>query len=218
MGIFIDTRAARTDTIGALVGAVTPGGPAALAGIRSGDIITAMNGARLVRGGRPHVLPGTPGVRLIELAASLNPGDTVNLRLRRDGEDHNVTLVAERAPPSVHEYMTSGDSAFSALMNARDQLLLPLTYFSFGMSDLELAPVNPMLGRYFGVSEGVLVVQVPEDSHLNLEPGDVILSVGNRAAQSPSHVLRILRSYQGNEPVRMEVIRMKDRIIVNGRP
>ncbi|MGH7657008.1 MAG: PDZ domain-containing protein, partial [Gemmatimonadales bacterium] len=41
MGFFVDTRAGATDSIGALVAAVTPGSPAALAGLRSGDIVTA---------------------------------------------------------------------------------------------------------------------------------------------------------------------------------
>ena len=43
-GITIDTRPRDTDKVGAYVTAVTPGGPAAKAGIRSGDIIAKVAG------------------------------------------------------------------------------------------------------------------------------------------------------------------------------
>ncbi|MGH7703110.1 MAG: PDZ domain-containing protein, partial [Gemmatimonadales bacterium] len=43
LGISVNVRARETDSVGAYVNGVTPGGPAARAGIKSGDIITKVN-------------------------------------------------------------------------------------------------------------------------------------------------------------------------------
>ncbi len=229
IGVIIDTQAA--DSTGALVSAVTPGGPAARAGIRSGDIITAMNGAVLTRAQR---LPGgasTPGMQLIELAARIEPGDTVSLVYRRGTARHTARLVADESPELAYGYTVNTDSSvFSPSMEVRDRVGAPfmrddpgapfgqLSVYRFGVSDLELAPMNPGLGRYFGVRDGVLVIRVPERSRLDLEPGDVVLSVDGREPTSPGHLLRILRSYQPGEPIRLDIMRMHKRHSITVNP
>ena len=52
LGVTLDMRASENDSIGATISSVTPGGPAAKAGLRSGDIITKIDGKALVRGER----------------------------------------------------------------------------------------------------------------------------------------------------------------------
>ena len=71
---------------------------------------------------------------------------------------------------------------------------------------LDLAPVNPELGSYFGADSGVLVLDAHEES-LGLEPGDVILRIGDRDVESPRDVRRILRSYDGDEEISFEIRR-----------
>src|SRR5262245_31290072 len=44
LGLKVNLQAQETDSIGARVDAVTPGGPAAKASIRSGDVITRLDG------------------------------------------------------------------------------------------------------------------------------------------------------------------------------
>src|SRR5919107_235999 len=51
LGLKVNLRARSTDSIGAYVDAVTPNGPAAKAGIRSGDIITRVGGKTVLAGG-----------------------------------------------------------------------------------------------------------------------------------------------------------------------
>jgi membrane-associated protease RseP (regulator of RpoE activity) len=83
--------------------------------------------------------------------------------------------------------------------------------FSFGrFSDLELSAINDKLGAYFGTSDGVLVVDVRDDEQqLGLEPGDVVLSIDGRTVDTPSTMLRILRSYEPGESVSLKIMRDK---------
>ncbi|MER6307573.1 trypsin-like peptidase domain-containing protein [Streptomyces sp. NPDC001657] len=60
---------------------VVPGGPGAKAGIRAGDVITAVDGA-----------PVHSGEELIVKIRSHRPGDTLALTLRRDGKERSVRL------------------------------------------------------------------------------------------------------------------------------
>lgn len=84
------------------------------------------------------------------------------------------------------------------------------------LEHLELAPLNPELGRYFGADRGVLVIRSPEASELGLQGGDVILRVDGRSTASPAHLLRMLRSYAPAETVSFQVLRMKKQITVKG--
>src|SRR5690606_41133188 len=69
---------------GALVSAVTPGGPADQAGIRSGDVIVAIDGAPVIVEGE------TPSRVVIRRLSEIDPGDDVELRVRSDGETRVV--------------------------------------------------------------------------------------------------------------------------------
>src|SRR5215207_4945624 len=48
IGLKVNLRARATDSVGAYVDAVTPNGPAAKAGIQSGDIITKVDGSSVL--------------------------------------------------------------------------------------------------------------------------------------------------------------------------
>jgi putative serine protease PepD len=62
--------------------AVSAGGPGARAGIRSGDVITQVDGQRV------H-----SGEELIVKTRAHRPGDRLELILERDGEEREVSLV-----------------------------------------------------------------------------------------------------------------------------
>jgi S1-C subfamily serine protease len=79
------------------------------------------------------------------------------------------------------------------------------------LSELELAPLNPDLGQYFGATEGILVVSAPRGSSLGLKGGDVVLAVDQRKPASPSHLLRILRSYDRDESFKIDIVRNRKR-------
>ncbi len=91
--------------------------------------------------------------------------------------------------------------------------------FSFGVTSaegVEFIDLNPELGEYFGSDTGVLVVEVDEDSTLGLMAGDVVLAVGAREAETVGRVLRLIRSYDEDEPIRFTIIRRGSELVVEG--
>ena len=95
IGVMLEGQAnPEHDKYGAYIQDVTPDGPAAKAGIKSGDIITSFNGVSLA-GLKAEDDESGPAQKLRELAGKLEPGDTVKVEYRRGTETKKTTLVAE---------------------------------------------------------------------------------------------------------------------------
>ena len=91
--------------------------------------------------------------------------------------------------------------------------------YSFGVTStegVEFIELNPELGEYFGSDTGVLVVEVDEESTLGLVAGDVVLAVGAREADTVGRLLRLIRSYEEDEPIRFRIIRMGSEMVAEG--
>jgi S1-C subfamily serine protease len=94
---------------------------------------------------------------------------------------------------------------------------MPMAWFMGSpLANLELAPMNPELGKYFGSDEGVLVINLPPNSTLGLKPGDVVLAVDGRQVRAPGPMLRALMSYERGESLKFQVVREKKKQIVAG--
>jgi len=211
LGVLVNTRTTpTTDSIGARVEAVTPGGPAAKAGLKAGDVITQFNGTSLAGVPPESEDESGPGRQLVELAQALQPGDSVQLEYRRGAEKRKTTLVAEDVTA-----MPGMDHLEAVPEPGRMSLLGPDGGMSFCFGDawcnMELVSLNPDLGEYFGTKEGILVVKAPADSSLPLKSGDVILAIGGRKPASASHAMRILRSYDVGETVVIDIMRKQKR-------
>ena len=235
LGIKVNLRPRETDSIGAFVDAVTPGGPADEAGIRSGDLITRLDGKSVLAGGAAEggdrQRQSLPGLRLIELAARLEPGDTVPVEYRRGKERRTASVVTADEPDLVtrdgerFSFRFRGPEAVGGRGVMPPEVMRRLEvdgphwqFFSGSpLGRLELAPLNPDLGRYFGTDEGVLVISAPGDSTLGLKGGDVVLRVDGREPSSPSHLLRILRSYEAGETFKLDIMRDRRRETVTAR-
>jgi S1-C subfamily serine protease len=102
MGITVSIEPQATDSIGALVTAVSPGGPADRAGLRSGDLVVRLLGRGVVvevtGPGAAMQRAVSPGLRLIELAARLQPNDTVAIEFRRGRVRRTASLVTAPEP------------------------------------------------------------------------------------------------------------------------
>ncbi len=81
---------------------------------------------------------------------------------------------------------------------------------------LELVKLQPGVADYFGTDGGVLVADVDEGSSLGLQPGDVILRIGERGADSPDRVRRILHSYDSDEGITFHIMRNHEQTSVEG--
>lgn len=230
LGVVVDMRAGASDSIGARIESVTPGGPADRAGVRSGDIITRIGGKALVQstnvGAGLGAMQSQPGLRLIEFSARLAPNDTVALQLRRGKGVRNVRLVTEpqRTVTYWRQPVAGSNEQMAVELQQRYEVLKsmepePMPRMLFDMSplaSLQLAPLNAELGQYFGISDGILVISVPKSSGLRLRGGDVILRVDGRTPASPVHLLRILQSYDSEEPVRLDIVRNRKRETIEG--
>jgi C-terminal processing protease CtpA/Prc len=176
---------------GARVREVSPGGPAAEAGIRAGDVIVAVNGTKLTG--------EQPAHQVMDLMRDVKPDSKVSVHVLRDGKPHDYTVTVRGGPL----FLADDDMNFVYAPMPP----MPPPMVRGALADMELVTLTPQLGRYFGAEKGVLVVRAPTDGTLKLQDGDVILAIDGRQPTSGSHATRILTSYQPGEKLALRVIR-----------
>lgn len=217
MGVTVQSRADETtDTMGAQLTSVVEDGPAAEAGLEAGDIITRFNGEPLT-GRYPPAGPdeSEPARKLVDLVREMEEGDEVTVEYVRDGQQRTATMTLRRIEPEADwlpdvsfggnrvRYVTPrSDFNWTPLPDAAGVI----TLMAGPWADMELVTVNEGLGRYFGTSEGLLVVKAPEHTD-GLQVGDVILNINGREVPSPSRAMRILRTYEPSEEITLEIMR-----------
>jgi serine protease Do len=151
---------------GALVAEAQDGGPAAKAGITSGDVIRAVNGAA-VKDARD----------LAKKIAAQPPGMSVQLDVVRNGSDKKLSLTLGEMPKQRQARNEQGDDTMSHTGR-------PL--------GLALAPAARVAGAG---DKGVVVTDVNPDGPAATEgvrTGDVILDVSGKPVLSPADVQKAL--------------------------
>ena len=204
LGVQVDPR---SDNKGVRILSVSPGGPAAEAGLRDSDLIIALDGV--------PTTGSDPDRALITQMRSVKPEQKVRVRVVRDGKNKDLTVVAR--PMAFDERMFSvrlPEGAMGAGGNFANMPNMPMvqhfrTFFPGEFGGMELAGITPKLGAYFGVTEGVLVVQAPENDAFKLEDGDVLQTIDGRKPEDGGHALRILRSYKSGEKLNITVLRQR---------
>lgn len=157
---------------GALVAEATAGLPAEKAGLRSGDIITSVNGESVAS---PRVL-----ARKI---AAIRPGADVKIGYIRKGQKETVTLKLANQPGNRRASLDTRDRGTSGGFNPTVQ--------RFGMT---LAPATDVAGAG---SAGVVVAQIDPSglaARQGLRSGDVILEAGGKTVTSPTEFKNIVAS------------------------
>lgn len=211
LGVTIDSGGARKPVAGVAVIGVTPGSPADDAGIRTGDVLTSVNGESL---GADSM--DAANMRLFELMEGVEEGDSLDIEYLRDGNVGKVAAAPRRmsgvmfsaVPRWLHE-----DGHVSGFPAAPEIV----EHYRFGggwrgtWGDMELVEVNAGLGRYFGTDKGLLVISAPKTNAFNLQEGDVIQSIDGREPSSVNHCMRILGSYQPGEKLVLNIMRDKRR-------
>jgi S1-C subfamily serine protease len=205
------------DDTGVEVTAVTPGGPAAEAGVAVGDVITAIDSTTL-----PGA--GSESQRLIEHMRNVDPGQNVVLHIERDGAPRDITVTARESQQDFvfwrgpdREVIVRGPGPAPGGITVAPGTVwtgpgMRFDRFLGGRwGDLELVALTPELGSYFGTTEGLLVVRAPDDAAIGLRDGDVVLEIGGRVPTSPEHAMRILMSFEGGETVTFAIMRAQRR-------
>lgn len=223
LGLLVNTdKDSKTDSQGALLSGVTPGGPAEEAGVKAGDIIVKMNGISLAG---PNTEAdedeSAPSIKLLSLAKNLKAGEKVTLEVLRGKEIKTFTLEprAMGSQTWVFKDMDIPGVDWEGMDIDIPNIEIPdipeLLMLHGGGLDMELVTLNPELGEYFGASEGLLVVSVPKAGSLPMRGGDVLLKIGDRAPKNPAQAMRIFNSYEAGETVNVEVLRKQKKQALN---
>ena len=235
IGVIIDSAPERNGVSpGVIVEAVTPGGGADKAGIKTGDILTSANGQSLSakRGEQP-----APDHKLMTVMTSVEPGKEVKLDYERDGKRATTVAIAQRPDPkSMLSFHDDPDSdvlvpvapvapvpPLPPVAGAAPLAPLPpippspqILRWSSGGPDFQLAKLDDDLAAYFKTRTGVLVVKAPKDGRLGLKSGDVIQKVGGKAISDPRAVLDAMHSRTPGDKVSIDVVRLGKATTLNG--
>ena len=150
---------------GALVAEPQAGSPAGKAGIKSGDVITKVNGEDI-----------KDARALARRISSLTPGTTVKLTVVRNGKEDQLSMTLGELP---NERQAKADTS-------GDQREVPGT--GLPTLGLTLAPAK-------GGGDGVVVTNVESDgpaAERGFKTSDIILDIGGSRVSSPADVRKAL--------------------------
>jgi S1-C subfamily serine protease len=151
--------------------------------------------------------------QLVEIMRGTAPGTSMQIDYLRDGKRLATTVTTSAAEPPVVRVIRER-------LAGLPEGALPMSGFEWmfgperGFGSLELVPLTPKLGRYFGTDRGLLVVRAPESKQLPLEEGDVLQTIDGRTPDNPGHAFRILRSYEPGEKVKLGVTRERKSLVL----
>ncbi len=145
-------------TTGALVGDVADGGPADKAGVKSGDLIVEFNSHKV-----------TDSRRLKLEVARTAPGETVSMKVLRDGANKTLSVKVKDIPGAEKVAKADAKEKDTGTLNG------------VGVADLD-----KKAREQFKVPEsikGAIVTEVEPDSaaaEAGLKPGDIILEINRK--------------------------------------
>ena len=152
---------------GALVAEPQANGPAAKAGIESGDVITAVNGEQV-----------KDAKELARTIGGLAPGAAVKLNVLHKGQEKTLDLTLGKLPNSVEAKADNDNGDSGGPLRGTDVPKLGLT----------VAPANSVAGAG---KEGVVVTEIDPKSaaaERGFKEGDVILEVAGKSVASAGDV------------------------------
>ncbi len=210
LGVTVGGNEGKGPVEGVNILGVSPGSAADDAGLRAGDVITAVDGQSMSADDGAEA-----NYRLLDVMKGVKEGDKLSVEYLRDGNVGKVEVEPRVMGPHVYAWAGDGknfDFKIPPVAMAPDamrkyQFVSPLLAGSW--SDMELVELNEDLGRYFGTDAGLLVVSAPKSEALKLQAGDVIQSIDGREPTSVGHAMRILGSYQAGEKLELKIMRDK---------
>lgn len=169
------------DASGAIVAQVTPGSPAANAGLKAGDVIERLNGNLIDNGGTLQLD-----------VAQLTPGTHIQLGVLRNGTPQTVTVT-------LGEYNKSSEQVAANDGDGNGQ--------SGGRLGLNMADLTPDVRQQLNLPEnvkGAAIASVRPGSpaeDAGLQPGDVIVEVNRHTTDSASSVVSSVKAVPNNKDI-----------------
>jgi serine protease Do len=170
---------------GALIASVTPKGPAELAGLQAGDIVTAFNGQAV---GEMRQLP--------RLVAESAINSEANLTVWRNGAETNIKIkVAELEQAEKDGMAPTGKPDSKKGLDQDKGVEIPSLGMTLGMitaqdrDDMELPDGT----------NGVAVLSLKKDGEAaakGLDVGDIILEINQQKIEDPKAAARIINAAQ----------------------
>jgi serine protease Do len=169
---------------GALIANVAPGSAAAAAGLKSGDVVTEVNGEAIVRSGS-----------LSSRIGLATPGESVKLKVWRD-----------KAPQETDVKLGSADDGVKTAAGGGKEV-------EPGQLGLALRPLSPDERAQAQIEQGLLIQGVAGPAaRAGLTPGDVLLAINGQAVSSVEQVKSVMA--QKPKSVALLVERRGERIFV----
>ena len=159
------------DNSGALVGDVTADSPAEKAGLKSGDVIIDFDGKKV-----------TDSRHLKLEVARVHPGESVPVKILRDGSTKTLEVTVKEQPGS--ERLAKNDKANGSDDNGT-------------LNGVTVADLDSRARQQFDLPEnvkGVVVTDVAPDSpaaEAGLRPGDVIQEINRKPVKSADEAVRL---------------------------
>jgi len=185
------------NTNGAVLVIVTPGGPAARAGLDPGDVVVEY-------GGRPV----TDSDSLVNMVVNTKPGMTVPMTIYRDKQRRTVNITVDELDLEAEQGRTARRGGGE-----------PSTPTETGFG-LTLEPVTPDIAQQAELPRGQgggIVVDVERGSAAALggvQPNDIILKVNGQAVTNISQITRALQNTSQGTPVFLLVWRAGQQVFV----
>jgi S1-C subfamily serine protease len=167
---------------------VEQGSPAEKAGIQTGDVLLSYNGEKIL------------GVQQLgRLVRETPPGRKVGMEYWRDGKTGKLSLVIG----SLEDHSSGVPPEFARMQGADAFNRLgfdvpnPVLLWRSSLLGVECEAVDSQLAEYFGVTRGVLVRFVLENSpaqKAGFKAGDVLTAVAGHPVATPRDVTASLRA------------------------
>ena len=168
---------------GEIINRVEPGGPAAKAGVKEGDVVVAVNGREV-----------NPDQNLSYLVANVAPGATARLDVIRDSKPLRLDAVVG-VRPSEEELAKLGPGGNGNGDDGDDAPGAPALHASTDLLGVQVTPLTPGIANNLGLQPGsvagVVVVNVDQSSDAaakGLQRGDIISSVNRVAVSTPGQL------------------------------
>jgi S1-C subfamily serine protease len=183
--------APNADGNGVKVAAVSPKGPAKAVGLQAGDIITSIDGKAVSAKDQAGMQQARASL------ANLKDGQSVKVGYSRAGKNATATIKAAK----IEQDMIVNREVRGMGPGSAPEMAYATRWHGLNMTEL-----NPQLGRYFGTSSGVLVLN-PHQGFAQLQPGDVITKIDGKAVSNSRDVMMNIRGKKEGEKINLEILR-----------